>query len=94
MNVVGKKRIADFSLRHADAKSFLNAWVLEVEDAQWSSPQSVKQRYQHASFRPNNRIIFNIRGNNYRLVADVDYETKTVLIVWIGTHEEYSRKTF
>ena len=50
MNVVGKKRIADFSLRHADAKSFLNAWVLEVEDAQWSPPKVLSSAISTPAF--------------------------------------------
>ena len=94
MKVVGTKKAVEFGRRYTDAKAQINAWILEAEDASWLSPSDIKQRYSHVSFLPNNRVIFNIRGNNYRLVTIIDYQTQTVLIHWIGTHAEYSRQRF
>jgi mRNA interferase HigB len=94
MNVVGTKRAIEFGRRYLDAKSQVDSWVHEAKAARWSSPLDIKRRYPHASILAGNRVVFNIRGNNYRLVADIDYDTQTVLIVFIGTHAEYSRRTF
>lgn len=94
MIIVGKKRALAFCRRHADACKRLKSWILEVEEAHWSRPQDIKNRYPHASFLAQNRVIFNIRGPNYRLDAAVDYETETVVIMRIGTHEEYEMWEF
>jgi mRNA interferase HigB len=94
MIVVGKRKVVEFGRRYADAKSPLASWVLEAETASWKSPTDIKQRYPQASILRGTRIIFNIRWNRYRLVADVDYETQIVVIYWIGTHEEYDRLVF
>lgn len=94
MIVAGRPRIGAFLRRHADAAKRLKAWVVEVEAAEWNQPQDIKERYPHASFLANNRVIFNIRGNRYRLDAFVDYETKQVVVMRIGTHEEYEQWKF
>lgn len=94
MRVLGKKWIHKGTERHADACSSLQAWLAEVEHAQWTSPQDVKRRYPSASFLGGDRVIFNIRGNSYRLVVKVAYDTGIVLVKWFGTHAEYSKKRF
>jgi len=94
MRLVGKKALEEFSRRYADTRSSLDAWIVEVEEAEWSGPSDIKARFPSASFLSNNRVIFNIKGNKYRLEAKVSYEVKVVLIGWIGTHAEYSRRKF
>lgn len=94
MILVGKKKVIAFCRQHADACKRLNSWILEVEQAEWTRPQDIKERYPHASLLAENRVIFNIRGPNYRLDAAIDYETKTVVIMRIGTHEEYDKWKF
>ncbi len=66
-------------------------WFAETQAAQWSNPQVIKRRYRHASFVGNNRIIFNIGGNRYRLVVQLNYEFGIVYIKFIGTHAGYDR---
>ena len=94
MKVVGKKALEDFKQRHADARSQVDAWLCEVEEAEWQSSHDIKARYPTASFLPDNRVVFNLKGNNYRLDVKVSYENQVVLIKRIGTHAEYDHWTF
>lgn len=94
MRIVGRQILDDFKRRHADARSQVDAWVAEVEDAEWGSPNDIKARFASASFLPNNRVVFNLKGNSYRLDVKVTYATKVVLIKRIGTHAEYDNWTF
>ena len=94
MKVVGRKTLEDFVGRHSDVRSQADAWICEVEEAEWQSPQDIKARYAHASFLSDNRVIFNLKGNKYRLDTKVTYSTRIVLILRIGTHAEYSKWNF
>ena len=89
MKVVGKKGLDDFKRRHADARSHVDAWISEAEEAEWESPHDIKERYATASFLPNNGVVFNLKGNSYRLYVKVIYVSKVVRIKRIGTHAEY-----
>jgi mRNA interferase HigB len=79
---------------HSDARGALDVWRAEVEAATWSTPQDIKDRYAAASFLGDNRVIFNIKGNNYRLVVKVRFQNGIVMIEWGGTHAEYDKKKF
>ena len=68
----------------------MQAWLSEVERAQWQMPGQVTERYPSASAVPGNRIVFRIRGNRYRIVAAIDYQRKDLYIL-LGTHAEYNR---
>jgi len=70
-------------------KSSLDAWFQEVKRAIWKSSADVKASYAHASIVGADRVVFNIRGNAYRLVVAVDYRRSIVFIKWFGTHREY-----
>jgi mRNA interferase HigB len=93
MRLVGKELLAEFAKEHADIRSPLNAWIFEVEEANWSGPSEIKARYPNASFLSDNRVIFNIKGNAYRVETKVSYEITVVLVKRIGTHAEYSKWT-
>lgn len=67
----------------------LFSWYEEVEEAQWDSPNELKAHYRNASVINNKRVVFNIHGNTYRLVVDIEYRLKIVFIVWFGTHKQY-----
>lgn len=73
----------------ADSEGPLKAWYAEVLRADWSGPAEVKDFYRSASFVADNRVIFNIGGNKYRLVVRISYGAKIVMIKFVGTHEEY-----
>jgi mRNA interferase HigB len=94
MQLVNLLVLQELKFAHADARGALDAWRAEVERTHWSSPQDVKDRYSTASFLGNNRIIFNIKGNSYRLVVKVLFRNGIVLIEWGGTHAEYDKMNF
>jgi len=79
---------------HAAARGALSAWLAEAEDANWTEPQTVKDRFATASFLPNRRVVFNIKGTTYRLDVQIDFSKKVIFIKRIGTHAEYDRWTF
>ena len=94
MKVVGKEILQEFKNSHADARSQLDAWLAEAEDAAWGMPNDIKKRFSSASFLANNRVIFNIKGNAYRLDVKIAYQVQVVRIKRIGTHAEYDKWTF
>jgi mRNA interferase HigB len=75
----------------SDAAGPLKAWFAEARLAQWTSPQDVKNRYANASIIANNRVVFNIKGNDYRLVVAIAYKMQYVYVKFIGTHAEYDK---
>ena len=91
MRVIARRTLREFWERHRDAERMLKAWFAEASTASWDTPQSIKARYRHASFVADNRVIFNVCGNKYRLIAHVNYDYGVVLIKFVGTHEEYDR---
>ena len=94
MVILGTLKLSDFVAKHADARSWINHWRREVENASWQSPQDIKERYASASFLPDKIVVFNVKGNYYRLVVFVDFGRAKVLVKWIGTHAEYSKQNF
>lgn len=90
---MGVEHIAEFGKVHADAAEVLSAWLAEARCAKWHSPADIKERYATASFLsgPGNRVVFNIKGNTYRLLIAVAYKTGVVSIEALGTHAEYAR---
>jgi mRNA interferase HigB len=91
MRLVGKDLLAQFAKQHAAIRAPLGAWIFEVEEAHWTGPADIKARYPSASFLSGNRVIFNIKGNTYRIETKVSYEITVVLVKRIGTHAEYSK---
>jgi len=94
MKVVGRDKLNDFGRKHADVKKALDAWFHEASASEWKTTQDIRNRYRSADFLAGNRVIFNIKGNHYRLVVRVRYQNGIVLIEWIGTHAEYSKQQF
>ena len=92
MRVIAKRTLKDFwqsSPKFRDAKSPLEAWHSECLKAKWKNPQAIKQQFRSASVVKNNRVVFNIAGNKYRLVVAIDYERQVMFIKFIGTHSKY-----
>ena len=92
MKVVGRKRLAAFCGKHADARKWIENWLAEIESASWATPNEVKRRYAAASLLGRNLIIFNVKGNDYRLEVSVAYRTSVVTVIWAGTHAEYDKR--
>jgi mRNA interferase HigB len=76
--------------RH-DAEASLRAWTAETEKANWRSMNEVKQQFGNASIVGNDRVVFNIKGNDYRLVVAINFKFQIVYILFIGTHKEYDK---
>jgi mRNA interferase HigB len=97
VRVIARGTLTDFvrnraSARHrAAVKAQLDAWYAEVSRAEWKSPAELKRQYRSASVVSAERVVFNIKDNDYRLVVAISYEFQLVLIKWLGTHEEYDR---
>lgn len=91
MKVIAVGTLRDFWARHPDAEQPLKAWYDEAKHAMWRTPQDVRHRYASASFVGHNRVVFNIKGNDYRLIVAVAYRFQAIYIKFIGTHTEYDR---
>ncbi|HXV59309.1 MAG TPA: type II toxin-antitoxin system HigB family toxin [Vicinamibacteria bacterium] len=91
MRIIANKALCDFWERHRDAEEPLLAWYREVEQEDWDTPAKVKEKYRSASVVADNRVVFNIRGNKYRLVVKINYGARLVFIRFVGTHTEYDR---
>ena len=97
MRIIARRTLREFvqsRAGHKDQpalKAALEAWFDEVRKARWSSTAEVRQRYASASIVSSERIVFNIKGNDYRLVVSVDFEKGIVWIKWLGTHRDYDR---
>ncbi|SIR50069.1 type II toxin-antitoxin system HigB family toxin [Pontibacter lucknowensis] len=91
MRVIAKRTLRDFWEKHADSEQQLKAWYNEAEQANWTSPNDIKKDYPSASLLEDNRMVFNIKGNNYRLIVRINYKYGIVWIRFIGTHAEYDK---
>ena len=91
MLVLPKQAISDAIARHTDAKSALEIWYRIVRDQRWETPMDAKRRYSSASFVKGNKVVFNIKGNKYRLVTVIDYVSEIVDVRFFGTHSEYDK---
>lgn len=94
MRVLGRDKLLDFATKHADVRKQLNAWFDEANRANWQTTHDIKDRYPSADFIADNRVIFNIKGNKYRLVVQIRYQAGIAVIEWVGTHAEYDKKRF
>lgn len=91
MKVIALKTLKVFYLLHPDAEQPLKAWLSEAQKANWTEPSEIKAQYKSASILKSRRVVFNIKGNAYRLVVAVAYQFGAVYIKFIGTHEQYDR---
>ena len=91
MRIIFRRRLVEFWESHPDAEQPLRAWYTEARRASWNSPAEIKAIYRSASILSNNRIVFNIKGNTYRLVVVVEYAQGKMFIRFVGTHAEYDR---
>ena len=89
MKIVGRSHLVAFCSKRADARKWMEHWLAEVEQA---APRGISTRYASASFLTNNVVIFNVKGNAYRLKVRVAYQSSVVVILWIGTHAEYDQR--
>ncbi len=92
MRLIKRKVLQDFPAKHPRAKESLEHWRQLIKIGDWKSPSDLKQVFgSNVDFVENNRAIFNIKGNDYRLIAEINYKTRIVYIRFIGTHAEYDK---
>jgi mRNA interferase HigB len=91
MRIISRKALREFWEIHPDAQQPLQAWYADVKKADWQSPMDIKNVYRNASIVANNRVVFNIKGNKYRLVVAIRYEYRLVYIRFVGTHQAYDK---
>lgn|SRR5690554_3869261 len=91
MRIVTYKRILEFSIKHADSEIPLNYWYHTVTSKNWENINDLRQDFNTVDYVGNHRFVFNIKGNNYRLVAIISFNAKKIYIRFIGTHPEYDK---
>ncbi|GAC31710.1 type II toxin-antitoxin system HigB family toxin [Paraglaciecola polaris] len=94
MKVLGRDKLLKFSQKHANVKAALDAWFDEATKSEWKTTQDIKNRYSSADFLAGNKVIFNIKGNHYRLVVRVKYKNGIAVVEWVGTHAQYDKQRF
>ena len=91
MRVISRKILRRFWEKYPDARQPLQAWYADIKHAIWKKPSDIKAIYRTASFIANNRVVFNIRGNKYRIIVLIEYRFSIVFIRFVGTHQEYDQ---
>ena len=91
MRIISRKALRKFWQKHPDAEQSLQTWYVDVKHSTWKKPSDIKTSYRSASFLQNNRVVFNIKGNNYRIIVIVQYKNGIVFIRFVGTHKEYDQ---
>lgn len=93
MRVIAKSTLRAFygEPNYADSQSALEAWHNEVLKAEWQNPNEIKAQYKSASIVGNNKVVFNICGNKYRLIVKINYFAEIVYVKFIGTHKQYDK---
>lgn len=89
MKIISVKILKDFWQQYPDSEQHLRAWVDEVRHANWQQPNDIKEKYRNASVLKNRRVVFNIKGNHYRLIVAIAYQFGAVYVKFIGTHQQY-----
>jgi mRNA interferase HigB len=89
MRIIARNTLIKFWEVHPDAEQPLKSWFDETQNALWDTPNELKKQFRNASIITKKRVVFNIKGNSYRLIVDIEYRIGIVFIIWIGTHKEY-----
>lgn len=91
MRVIAKKILREFWEKNPDCEQQLKSWYREAERGEWKNSNEVKKAYPSASILKDNRVVFNIKGNNYRLIVRINFQYQMIWIRFMGTHKEYDR---
>lgn len=91
MRVIAKKILRDFWEKYTDSEQQLKTWYKEASKASWNNPNVIKNEYAKASILKSGRVVFNICGDKYRLIVDINYNRQWVFIRFIGNHSEYDK---
>ena len=93
MRIVKEKTLKEYCKlsQYEQAEESVKAWIYEVRFSTWNNANELKLKYGNASIINSKRVVFNIKGNDYRLIVDIEYKLKIVFVVWFGTHPEYDK---
>lgn len=91
MRIIAIQTLRNYIRTYPNAGQSLLSWNQEIESANWKTPNELKEHYRSASVISQKRVVFNIHGNRYRLIVDVEFKLKLVFIVWFGPHEDYDK---
>ena len=91
MRIIARSALREYWQKHPETEQPLKAWFDDTSRANWKTPSDIKDNYANASIIANNRVIFNIKGNNHRLIVHIRYDISIVFIRFIGTHQEYDK---
>ena len=91
MRVIAKKVLREFWTKHSDCEQQLKSWYREAEKSEWKNTNEIKKEYPSASILRDNRVVFNIKDNEFRLVVSVNFVQGAAYVIWFGTHTEYDK---
>lgn len=89
--IIAKRTLREFWEKHAEAEQYLKTWYDTAKHNEWKTPNDIKNTYANASILKNERVVFNIKGNDYRLVVKFNFDKSWIFIRFIGTHAEYDK---
>lgn len=89
MRIIAKRTLREFWEKYVDAETPLKVWYKNIKESEWKNSNELKKQFKNASIVGNDRVVFNIKGNTYRLVVAIDYEKQIVWIKFIGYHKDY-----
>lgn len=89
--IIAKSSLREYWEKHSDSEQYLKTWYETAKNADWKSPNDVKRTYINASILKEGRVVFNIKGNSYRLIVKFNYEKQWAFIRFVGTHAEYDK---
>jgi mRNA interferase HigB len=91
MRIISRSTLIRFWKKHAVTEQPLKSWFDEASNSKWRSPNELKKYYRNASVINKKRVVFNIKGNEYRLVVDIEYKIGIVFIIWLESHSQYDK---
>lgn len=93
MRLIKEKTLNEYCklIKYKQAEESVKAWIYEIRFSTWKNANELKSKYGNASIISAKRVVFNIKGNDFRLIVDIEYKLKIVFIVWFGTHKEYDK---
>lgn len=91
VRIISRRVLREFAIKHPQSKLLLDDWYRTALRAKWATPAEIKQIARSADILPDNRVVFNLGGNRYRLIVKIEYEFWTIYIRFIGTHDDYDR---
>lgn len=91
MRVIATSTLKDYWEKYPECEQSIKSWLREAQLAEWDSPQALKDQFKHASIITGKRVVFNINGNRFRLLVDIEFRLTIIFIVWFGSHYEYDQ---